>query len=368
MPTKNRTFKAKQTVRSLLHSPLAQALTWPHGVDGYLELIDPLMASREVRARVLAVQAETADCSTLVLKPNARWQGFEPGQHVQLGVEVDGARRTRSFSLSSSAQRADGCITVTVKTQADGYVSRHLVRNASVGDIVTLSAASGNFVLPQRRPERLLLISGGSGITPLMSMLRSLLDEQYRGEILFLHYARTHAEAIFADELAAIAQAHSNVRLVTSLTQAHGDLNGHFSAAQIAGLQADYADWPTYACGPAALIEAVQGHWQQLGASENLQLEYFQPPARKIQAGGGEVRFARSERLANDSGETLLEQAEAAGLTPEYGCRMGICHTCTCRKSSGQVRNLLTGELSGLGDEDIQPCISVPVGDVTLAL
>jgi len=353
-------------VRALLHSPLAQALAWPHGVDRYLEILDPLLAAGETRARIVAVQQETADCRTLVLKPNSRWSGFKPGQHVQLAVELDGVRRTRCFSLSSSALRADGCITLTIKAQADGWVSRHLVHTAQVGDVLILSEASGEFVLPQTPPERLLLISGGSGITPVMSMLRSLIDAQHTAEIVFLHYARTDADAIFAPELAAIAAANSNVRVVTSLTQAQGDLSGHFRAEHTASLATDYADWPVYACGPAPLIEALQTHWQEIGAAENLQVEYFQPPVRKSEAAGGEIRYARSERLSADNGDTLLEQAEAAGLNPEYGCRMGICHTCTCKKTAGQVRNVLTGELSADGDEDLQPCISVPVGDVTL--
>lgn len=364
-------LNTKQTVRSLLHSPLAQALTWPHGVDRYLELLDPLLAQGETRARVVAIQRETVDCSTLVLKPNTRWAGFNAGQHVQVSVELDGVRRTRCFSVSSSAQRADGCITLTVKAHAGGFVSRHLAASARVGDVLTLSTASGEFVLPQKRPQRVLLISGGSGITPVMSMLRSLLDEQHHGEIVFLHYARTRADAIFAEELAAIARTHKNVRVLTALTReadAPGGVGGHFAPDHLVGLGTDLSQWTAYACGPAALIEAVQAHWQALAVPANLKVEYFQPPARTTKASGGEIRFARSERLATDNGGTLLEQAEAAGLSPEYGCRMGICHSCTCKKTSGQVRDVLSGALSGEGEEDIQPCISVPVGDVTLAI
>lgn len=360
--------KAKQAVRSLVNSPLAQALTWPHGVDRYLELLDPVWAASETRARIVAIYPEAPECVSLLLQPNTNWSGFEPGQHLQIGIELDGVRRTRCFSVSSSAHRADGCMTLTVKTRDDGFVSRHLVETARAGDVIILSAAAGNFVLPARRPERLLLISGGSGITPVMSMLRTLLDEKYTGEIVFLHYARTRADAIFADELAAIAQAHKNVSITTSLTRAPGQPGGHFTANHVARLCAGYAQWPTYACGPASLIESVQAHWREIGAADNLSIEYFQPPARTQKASGGEIRFARSGRLTTDNGASLLEQAEAAGLTPEYGCRMGICHGCTCKKTAGQVRNVLTGELSAEAEEDIQPCISVPVGDVCLSL
>ena len=354
-----------------LSGRLGAALAWPHGVDRYLELLDPLLARGETRARVVAARMETADCRTLVLAPGGGWAGFAAGQHLQVGVEIDGVRHTRCFSIASSARRADGCIALTVKAHADGQVSRHLVESAAVGDVLTLSAPAGDFLLPTPRPERLLLISGGSGITPVMAMLRTLVDEQYAGEVIFLHYARTRADEIFAAELAAMAEQHSNLRVAVSLTREarnNAALSGHFSADHVAALAADYAHWPTRACGPAPLIEAVQTHWQEIGASDGLQVEYFQPPVSKSRAGTGEVRFAESGHVATDTGASLLEQAEAAGLEPAYGCRMGICHTCTCRKTAGRVRNLLTGAVSGEGEEDIQPCISVPDGDVSLAI
>lgn len=356
---------------ALLRSPLGRALTAPHGPDRYLELLDPLRVRGELRARIAARRTETGDCATLTLAPGRRWPAVEPGQHVQVGVSVDGVRCTRCFSVSSAGERTDGCLEITVKAHEGGHVSQHLVHRAAVGEVVTLSAPAGEFVLPEPRPQRLLLISGGSGITPVMAMLRALCAEGHAGEVVFLHYARGYRDLIFGDELDALARAHPNLRLVRSVTgetPRPGDAAGHFRGEHLAGLTAPLADYAAFACGPAPLIEAVQGHWHDAGAAGRLAVEHFQPPRRAAADEGGRVTFAASGVAADDTGASLLETAEAAGLTPDYGCRMGICHTCTCRKTEGTVRNLVTGRLSGAGAEDIQPCVSAPVGDVTLAL
>lgn len=362
---------ARATATTLLRSRLTRALAFPHDVDRYLELVDPLWAHGEIRARLLARDVETDDCVTLTLAPNGRWPGIAAGQHVQVGVEIDGLRHTRCFTVSSSAHRADGCITLTVKAQPDGRVSRHLVDAAQPGSVVTLSAPAGQFVLPDERPRRLLLITGGSGITPAMAMLRTLIDEGHDGEVVFIHYARRYDDLIFGEELAGAAARYPWLRLVRVITgeaPRGDDLGDRFSAEQLAEVLPHWRDYAAYACGPAPLIEAVQTHWREQAPAQTLHVEFFQPPRSTGPASGGRVAFAGSDLAVTDNGASLLEQAEAAGLKPEYGCRMGICHSCTCRKTTGRVKNIISGRESGDGDEEIQPCVSVPVGDVTLML
>ena len=126
-----------------------------------------------------------------------------------------------------------------------------------------------------------------------------------------------------------------------------------------------YRDIPTWACGPAPLIDAVHGAYD---GSEALRVEYFQPPRVSTGSTGGNIAFSRSGKAAANSGAPLLEQAETLGLTPEFGCRMGICFSCTSRKSEGTVRNVLTGEESSRPDEDIRICVSAPVGDCVVDL
>lgn len=348
---------------------LLEALATPHGVDRYLELVHPMLTVRELRASVTAVHRPAPDTVRLTLRPTRQWRGFQAGQFVQVSVDVDGVRRTRCFSPCSSQHRPDGRIELTVKAHADGVVSRYLYDHAAPGLVVGLSQADGRFSLPPSRPERILLISGGSGITPVLSMLRTLCDEGYAGDVTFLHYADTPAHVSHRDELHELAGRHPNVRLVFGYARADGDLRGRFDDGHLASAAAWYRDAETFLCGPAGLMASVRETYDRLGLTDRLHVEEFTPPV-VVGAGTatGTLRFARSAIDVPNSGSTLLEQAEAAGLDPEHGCRMGICFSCTQVKRSGCTRNVLTGDTHTEADEEIQLCISVPVGDVELDL
>ena len=370
--TSPRTRLLSTGLRRVLSSRVAAAMAAPHSVDRYLELFDPTWSVHEVRAEVTAVRRQTADSVTLSLRPNSNWQGFRAGQFVRLTVEIDGVRRTRCYSPANSVHAGREHIELTTKAHPTGFVSKFLRDEARPGMIMTLSQADGSFALPEQRPQRVLLISGGSGITPVMAMLRTLCDEGYTGRITFLHYSNAAKDLIYAAELAEIAARYPNVELLRAFTESEqcGELQGLFQREQLATAVPDYAEATTFLCGPPGMMNAVQKVWAEDGIGERLHLENFTAAAPVIDSTNaeGDVRFARSERLAANNGATLLDQAEAAGLRPEAGCRMGICHTCTCRKLSGKVRDTRTGQLSDSGDEDIQICVSVPVGTVTLDL
>ncbi len=236
--------------------------------------------------------------------------------------------------------------------------------------IVGQTQADGDFVMPDPRPERVLLISGGSGITPVMAMLRTLCDEGFAGEIGFLNYARSSALALYAAELEQLVDRHQGVRVARGFTRGRrGQLHGRFRREHLGAVISEHADAATFVCGPPTLIDAVRAVWVRDGLSEPV-VETFTPPALRFDSDGAEgcVRFAASGHEAANSGLPLLEQAEDAGLTPEHGCRMGICNTCSCRKTAGTVRNIITGEVSTARDEHIRICVSVPVGDVELDL
>lgn len=351
----------------ILRSRAVAALTSPHGVDRYLEQLNPMWAAHDVRARIVSIHREVdvaghPAVATLTLQPTSTWRGHRAGQHVQVGVEVDGARRTtRVFSISSPESRNGDRFTITLRANPDGVVSRFLVERAQPGQMVHLSQAEGEFVLPDHVPEHVLMISGGSGITPVMSMLRTLQRRTHRGRITFLHYAQSPEHQIFAAELDDIRRSGHGID-VHLLHPELGDPN--LSPAYLERLVPGYRDVPTWACGPAPMIEAVQAAYD---GSDALRVEYFKPPLSRNDgatgASGGEVVFERSGVGGENTGATLLEQAEALGLSPEFGCRMGICFSCTSRKTEGTVRNVLTGVESSLPDEDIQICVNAPVGD-----
>lgn len=361
----------KSLARRLLTSKLAARLSYPHGVDHYLQYVNPRWATSQVVASVTQVYCQTDDTVTVWLKPNSRWQGFVPGQFVRLTVNHNGRLKTRCFSPAQSLHAADGEIELTAKLHDKAEVTRYLRDQLSVGEVVRLSQAEGNFALPDERPERILLISGGSGITPVMSMLRTLVDESHQGQITFLHYANRASEQLYAAELAAIAASHSNVQLLRCYAEGDdGELSGLFTEEQLRQTVPDFAAAQSFLCGPPGLMAAVESVYQQQGTSEHLCLERFSAaPMKKPDAthADGDLLFARSERYHANNGDTLLEQAEAAGLSPQHGCRMGVCYACTCRKTSGKVKDLRSGQVSD-GEEDIQLCVSVPLGTVSLDL
>jgi ferredoxin-NADP reductase len=343
-------------------------LTSPHGVDRYLELVNPMWAAHEVRARIVSIHREvdvpgTPPVATLTLKPTSTWRGHRAGQFVQLGVEVDGARRTtRCFSVSSPDSRPGDEFTITMRANPDGVVSRYLVERAQVGTIVHLSQADGEFTLPDQVPGHILFITGGSGITPAMAMLRSLMRRTHRGRVTFLHYAQSPEHQIFREELDELQTAGYGLDIHLVYPETGGRF---FTPMELERLVPGFRDVDTWACGPAGLIEKVQAAYE---GSDKLRVEFFKAPAVSNGSAEGDVTFSRAGSTVANTGATLLEQAEAAGLNPVFGCRMGICFSCTAKKGEGTVRNVLTGETSSLPDEEIRICVSTPEGDCSVEL
>ena len=370
---------------TLMQQPLAQrilgsralaALTSPHGVDRYLETVNPMWAATEVRARVVHITPETSGenpVSTLTLQPTSTWRGHRAGQYVQVGVEINGARRTtRCFSISSAESAPGERFTITVRAHDEAKpgqqrVSKFLVREAQPGQLLHLSQAQGEFTLTESPASptnnHLLMISGGSGITPVMSQIRTLLRDGVSGKanrkVTFLHYARSPEDQIFAEDLNRISWQDNGI----DVHLRHGD--DLFSAEALARLVPDFRDTDTWACGPAPMMALVS---EAYDGSPRLRTEFFKTPTISTGSAEGVLTFTRTGTSATNTGAPILEQAEAQGLTPEYGCRMGICFSCVSRKTEGTVRNVLTGEESALPDEDIRVCVSAPIGSCAIEL
>lgn len=373
MPPTLSPTRPSRLVRRALTSRLVDVLAAPHGIDRYLELVDPLWTVHETRARVVEVIHQTDRTVTLTLRPNATWDGFRPGQHVVVGVAIDGTVHQRCFSLAGSPHRADGTLELTVKANPDGRVSRHLVEHAGVGTVLRLSAARGDFTLPDPgdRTGHLVFVSGGSGITPVLSMLRALVDQGHEGPVTFVHYADRLGDVCYLDELRQLTDALPHGRLLLGLTgdRSATDLAGFFDAGHLAEITDDPASCQVFLCGPAPLMAAVEQAFSDLGLADRIRLERFGLPPLEpsLDDGGSVVGFERSG-LRTPAVGTVLETAEAAGLSPAFGCRRGICATCTTTKTSGVVRNALTGARSQGDAEPIRLCVSVPAGEVVVDL
>jgi stearoyl-CoA 9-desaturase NADPH oxidoreductase len=374
--------RARRPLTAILRTRVARAACTPRSPDEYLELFDRTWSLRRIRARIVAVEHERGGATSLLLAPNENWRSFRPGQYVRLSVRIAGVRYDRCFSLSSAP--GDRHLRVTIRRLPGARVGQWAAAAAHVGGVVELSQALGDFVLPDPLPPRLLFISAGSGITPVLSMLRHLVAERYDGEITCLHYAP--AEVILGDELAELVRRHPALRFVPIFTRApvQSDRGGelaqrHFSAEQLHALAPSWRQCETFVCGPSALEAEVSALFEAHGLAGRLHVERFVAAVEQRLAADDtgtaaeDVRcrlvFAASGRAVDGhGGASLLEQAEHAGLRPAHGCRMGICHTCKCKKLSGVVRNRLTGAVSSEPGEEIQLCISTPRSDVTLDL
>ncbi|MQY05904.1 ferredoxin reductase [Actinomadura macrotermitis] len=343
----------------------ARWLTTPLLPEDYLGLVNPLWSTAELRGRIERVRHEAPGAATLEIRPGPDWAGHLPGQWLKIGVDIDGVRHWRTFSLSSPP-RPDGRLAITVKTNPEGVVSRHLVENARPGTIVRLEPADGDFVLPQDPAARgLLFLTAGSGITPVMAMLRHLAAQGEMPDTVLIHSARTPDEVIFGAELRELAARFENLTLIERHTAGQGRLK----LAELAGLCPDWAGRDAWACGPAGLLDEAEAHWAAADAAGRLRTERFRPVLAGAGGEGGRVRFTQSDVEVDADGATpLLEAGEDAGALLPSGCRMGICYSCVGRLRAGQVRDLRTGEVHGEEGHLVQTCVSAAAGPVEIEL
>ena len=347
---------------------IAARITTPLLPDDYLHLANPLWSARELRGRILQVRRETEDSATLVIKPGWGFDfDYQPGQYIGIGLLMDGRWKWRSYSLTSSPTAGSGSgaartVTITVKAMPEGFLSSHLVAGVERGTVVRLAAPQGNFVLPDPAPSSILFLTAGSGITPVMSMLRTLMRRNQIGDVTHLHSAPTEADVMFAAELAALADAQPGYRLRLRETRTQGRLD-------LATLDQEVPDWrerQTWACGPEGMLASAERVWSAAGIGERLHLERFAVSKAAPAGAGGAVTFARSGRTVTaDAATSLMDAGEGAGVQMPFGCRMGICQSCVVGLVEGHVRDLRTGAEHDPGNR-VQTCVSAASGDCVL--
>lgn len=339
-------------------------------VDAWLALLHPALRLNRVMAQVVERQWVADDMLALCLRANGNWRGAQPGQHLQLYLEHSGVRLSRSYSLT--AIQADGRLQIAIKRQPGGRVSPHLLERLAVGELLELGPIHGELSWPAQAPG-VLLLAAGSGITPLLGLLRAALAQGFSAPISLLHYVREQGQRAFVAELQALQTQHANLQVHWSLSGAASEgaeLRGRFSVEHLHGI-AGLAQRSVLACGPAGFVEAVRQCWQGAGGQGEVQVEAFTPPTLSADISLRAVRlgFVRSCQVAQaDNQRSLLEQAEAQGLKPAHGCRQGICASCTCTLISGAVRDLRSGALFSEPGQQIRLCVSAPHSDMEIDL
>jgi len=346
---------------------VADAAVTPLTLDDILDNFHPLRSGTDLRGRIVDIQPETADAATIVIKPGRDWLGHAPGQYLQIGVDVDGVRLWRCYSLTHGP-RPDGHISITVKAIPDGVVSQHLVHRVRPGQMVHLQQAAGDFVLPMPIPRQLLMVTAGSGITPVIGMLRNLFSKAVRPDvdITLVHVNQAEPHSIFKDEL----RAHGAAGRIT-LVEHFDDRDGLLDLARLEHLVPDIDQRTAYACGPSGLLDALEQWYDARGLP--LSTERFRPALLADAGEGGTVTFAGGTVVEADGATPILDAAEAAGVLMPSGCRMGICMGCVLPMKEGAVRDLRTGEITvavpgetAPGGLKIQTCISAAAGDCHL--
>ena len=347
---------------------LVEAATTPVLPADYLDMFAPLRSGADLRGRIEQVIPETRDAATIVIRPGADWRPHLPGQYTRVGIDVDGVRHWRAYSLTHGP-RPDGRISITVKAVPDGVVSHHLVHDARPGTLVHLDQPAGEFVLDDDH-TKLLFVTAGSGITPVIGMLRNLFPSTDEGvllrrpdlDITVLHVAPSRPDSIFIRDLEALADAGA-ITLVARYDDEHGLLD----LADLTDLVPDLGARHTFACGPAGLLDALTEHHDRAGLG--LTIEQFRT-ARVAAGEGGTVVFNDGTVVAADGGTPILDAAEEAGVLMPSGCRMGHCMSCVLPLKEGTVRNLRDGELTTVvagetgpaGSQKVQTCINAAAG------
>lgn len=351
-----------------VRAAVARATT-PLLPDDYLHLANPLWSARELRGKVVSVTAEAGDSATIVIRPGWGFSfDYRAGQYIGIGIGVDGRWTWRSYSLTSDpdTSRGDRTIAITVKALPEGFLSSHLVNGLAPGTVIRLAAPAGEFVLPEPLPSKVLLVTAGSGITPIVSMLRTMARRGHggsakAGDVVLVHSAPTADDAMFADELRALADA-GVMTLKLWLTREDGRLDED----SLTRLVPDWAERQTWACGPGGFLDMLTEAYGGAGVGDSLHIERFALERGAHGAQGGTVTFGtRDKSIEVDGATTLLEAGEQAGVQMPYGCRMGICQTCVVMLDKGCVRDLRTG-VEHVEGERIQTCVSAAAGDCTL--
>jgi ferredoxin-NADP reductase len=346
---------------------VGRALTTPLLPDDYFALIKPRWSTRELTGRVVRVRREHGNAATIVVQPDFRLPPHRPGQYLRLGMEIDGVRHWRAYSITSDPNHPEGVVSVTVKHTEGGRMSPVFVNQVQAGQVVFLGEIEGEFTLPEPPPPRPLFVTAGSGITPVMAMLRELDRRDALADAVHIHSARSADDMIFGGMLRRLAERRPGYRLV----EIHTAEVPRFVPADLDRHCPDWRERETFLSGPRAMIDAVEGYFGEHACADRLHTERFQPI---IGNGGGDnaggtVHFRVHDCEADcAAGVSILVGGEQAGATLPFGCRMGICHTCVGRLQDGAVRDLRTGRIEQASGQMIRTCISAPEGHIEIDL
>ena len=316
-----------------------------------------LTANWRGQLRVGSIITETPSVKTFHLLPSSGDRSmpftFEPGQFLNVTFWIGGARMNRSYSISSSPTQSD-YIELTVKREPRGAVSRHIFDLLKVGDHIDAGGPVGKFTFTGTEADSIVLISGGVGITPMMSVTRFLTERTWAGDIFFVHACRAPTDFIFANEVAALQRVNSRLRVAVTMERAEGTNwkgpQGRITKELLTQTVPDLASRRIHLCGPPVMMDSIKTIVTGLGVpADRVKTESFGSlnpvPAAAVSsfkptvpATGPLVTFSKNNKSAKiHVDQTVLELSEELSIGIQNACRVGTCGVCKVKMTSGEV-------------------------------
>ena len=340
---------------------------------------------------------ETPNVKTFRLLPASgeRYLPFTyvPGQFLNVAFWIGGARMNRSYSISSSPNQHEH-IDLTVRREPRGAVSRHIVDLLKAGDTIEAGGPVGKFTFTGKEADSIVLISGGVGITPMVSISRYLTEQAWPGDIYFIYVCRTPADYILADAIGALERENSKLHVIITMTRAEGadwkGPRGHLTKELLTQSVPALTSRRIHLCGPIPMMDATKALLAEMGVPpDQLKTEAFGTPKPSpaaagttakpsAEATGPLVTFSKTNKSAKthvdlkngDSppGQTILELSEELGIGIQFSCRVGTCGVCKVKLTSGEVDQAVQ---DALDDDDkangiILACQAKPKNAVTV--
>ncbi len=348
----------------------------------------PLTANWRGQLRVGSIIKETPNVKTFRLLPSSGDRclpfTFVPGQFLNLAFWIGGARMNRSYSISSSPNQRDH-IDLTVRREPRGAVSRHIVDLLKVGDIIEAGGPVGKFTFDGSEADSIVLISGGVGITPMVSISRYLTERSWPGDIFFIYVCRTPSDYILADTIAALQSENPRLHVIITMTRAEGTdwqgPRGHLTAEFLAQSVPELTSRRIHLCGPIPMMDATKVLLTEMGVpAGQLKTEAFGTPMPSpvaigttakpsATATGPLVTFSKNNKSAKiHDGQTVLELSEELGIGIQFSCRVGTCGVCKVKMTSGEVTMAVEDSLDADDKTNgiFLACQAIPKGEINV--
>lgn len=336
--------------------------------------------------RVGSIVSETPTVKTFRLLPSSNEHflpfTFVPGQFLNVSFWIGGARMNRSYSISSSPTQRE-YVELTVRREPRGAVSRHIDDLLKVGDLIEAGGPVGRFTFDGTEADSIVLIGGGVGITPMMSITRYLTERSWAGDIFFIYTCRAPTDFIFASEVSALQRANPKLHVTVTMTRPEGtDWNGprgRLTRELLAQAVPVIAARRVHLCGPPSMTDATRALLNELGVpSDQVKTEAFgavkPTPAAAgttakptAPATGPLVTFSKNNKSARiHVGQTVLELSEELSIGIEFSCRVGTCGICKVKMTSGKVDMAVKDALDADDKANgiILACQAKPRGDI----